>query len=217
MNINKLKAAERAFLENYPGGFAHPVMLDLAKKHKSGKMTALARESFAKENFSDSVEIVENMVKVVSGSSMVSLFEKPKFRDFARSLTHTGKEKLSNGLYEFLHGDEESGFESLVDILQKGKLAKWPLVTACPAYFRPTLEVFIKPTTVKNVIRFFEIEELEYKPTPTYLFYKKYRAIINKMKKEVDKSLSPDNAHFSGFLMMVMGWPGGNKPIIMVQ
>ncbi|MBI5074324.1 MAG: hypothetical protein HZB62_04050 [Nitrospirae bacterium] len=212
MNIGKLKAAERDFLNDYPGGFAHPVMLELAKKHKSDKMTALAKEAFAKDNFRDPVKIVEDMEKVVSRSSMVSLFEKPKFRDYARSLTLPGKEKLSKGLYDFLHGDEERGFEVLVDILRKGKLAKWSLVTICPAYFRPTTEVFIKPTTVKNVIQYFEIEGLEYNPTPTYAFYRQYRSVINKMKKQVDKSLSPDNAHFSGFLMIVVGWPGRPQP-----
>lgn len=42
MNINKLKEAEKKFLENYPGGFSHPVIVDLVKRHKPGKMTALA-------------------------------------------------------------------------------------------------------------------------------------------------------------------------------
>lgn len=208
MNIAKLKEAEREFLENYPGGFTHPVMVDLAKKHKPGKMTALAQEAFAKHNFDSSAGIVEKMVKVVSGSSMVSLFEKPKFRDFARALTPPGKEKLATALYDFLHGDQEAGFEALADVLRNGKLAKWSLVTVCPAYYRPDTEVFIKPTTVKDVIRYFELEGLQYKPSPTYAFYKQYRTAINKMKRHVDKSLSPDNGHFSGFLMMAMGWPG---------
>ena len=63
----------------------------------------------------------------------------------------------------------------------------------------------MKPTTTKGIISHFEIEGLEYNPTPTYAFYKKYRSLINKMKKEVDVSLSPSNAAFCGFLMMVTG------------
>jgi hypothetical protein len=48
------------------------------------------------------------------------------------------------------------------------------------------------------------IENIVYKPKPTYDFYRKYRDIINNMKKEVSEQLSPDNAAFSGFLMMSM-------------
>ena len=208
MNIKKLKEAEKNFLDEYPGGFTHPAMVEIVSKHKPAKMRELARESFAKKNFSDPEEIVERMVKVVSLSSMVSLFEKPKFRDFARSLSPAGKRELARGLEEFLHGDEKTGFERLVAVLGKAKLAKWPLVTVCPFYFRPEKEVFIKPTTVKGVIEYFELEGLVYNSAPTYDFYRNYRAAINEMKKKVDKSLSIDNGHFSGFLMMTMGGPG---------
>lgn len=204
MNIDKLKKAEKNFFQMFPGGFSHPDIQKIAKKHKPEKMNALAQESFALKKFENPTKILENMVKVISTSSMISLFEKPKFKDFAKGLNDSEVEKLSVGLRDFLHGNEESGFEMLTDILQQYKLAKWSLITICPAYFRPQTEVFIKPTTVKNVIEYFEIEEIKYKPTPTYVFYKKYREIINKMKEEVDKSLSPDNAAFSGFLMMSM-------------
>lgn len=204
MNINKLKEAEKNFFQMFPGGFSHPDIQKIAKKHKSEKMNALAQDSFVLEKFDNSTKILESMVKVVSTSSMISLFEKPKFKNFAKSLNDIEAEKLAGGLRDFLHDNEERGFEMLTDILQKFKLGKWSLVTICPAYFRPQTEVFIKPTTVKNVIEYFEIEGLKYKPTPTYVFYKKYREIINKMKEEVDKSLSPDNSAFSGFLMMSM-------------
>jgi hypothetical protein len=204
MNLKKLKEAEHEFLELYPGGFANPEMLEMAKKHRIDKIVALARQSFAQEKFTNTNEIIENMIKVVSRSSMVSLFEKPKFRDFANSLAGADSVRLSTGLEQFLYGDEEDGFNRIVETLKKGKLAKWSLVTVCPFYFRPTVEVFLKPTTVKNVIQYFEIKELEYKPAPTFLFYKNYRDVVASMKKEVHKSLTPDNAHFSGFLMMSM-------------
>jgi hypothetical protein len=45
---------------------------------------------------------------------------------------------------------------------------------------------------------------LEYKPLPTWAFYLGYRDLINTAKQQVDSSLSPSNAAFSGFLMMAM-------------
>jgi hypothetical protein len=62
--------------------------------------------------------------------------------------------------------------------------------------------VFIKPTTAKGIIAYFELENLIYESQPTWEFYQAYRTEINRMKEQVDCSLAPNNAAFSGFLMM---------------
>lgn len=205
MNIEKLKDAESRFFEMYPGGFLHPEMQKIGAKHQPAKMTALAQVCFQKDHFKTPNAIVESMVKIVSRSSMVSVFEKPRFKEFVLGLAPDEADYLSLGLKNFLYGDEETGFEQMVRILKQGQLAKWSCLTICPAYFRPTVEVFIKPTTAKQVIDYFELDGLHYQSTPTYSFYKSYRAIINQMKREVDSKLSPGNAEFCGFLMMTMG------------
>lgn len=202
MNRTKLKEAEKTFFMQYPGGFANPEILKIAKKHKVEKMNRLAWESFAIDQFENPGKIVDSMARVISQSSMVSLFEKPKFRDLVKALSDNEKELLSLGLKEFLHGDQEPGFEMMCGLLSKYKLAKWPLLTICPVYYRPGVEVFIKPTTVKGVIEYFELEGLKYSPSPTYDFYRAYREQINQMKIEIDPSLQNDNAAFCGFLMM---------------
>jgi len=204
MNLTKLKEAEERFFIEYPGGFSNPSMLEIAKKHKVDKMNKLTQESFAIEQFANPREIAESMVKIVSRSSLISLFEKPKFRDLVSSLTDYEKERLSDGLKEFLYGNQEMGFKLMADLLTEYKLAKWSLMTVCPVYFRPRVEVFVKPTTAKNVIEYFELEGLQYSPKPTYEFYKEFREQINQMKKEVDSSLQFDNAAFTGFLMMTI-------------
>ncbi len=204
MNITKLKEAERTFFLQYPGGFSNPEMQKIAKKHKLEKMNKMVWESFTMDQFENPEKIVDSMVRVISRSSMVSLFEKPKFRDLVKALSDNEKELLSFGLKEFLHGDQEPGFEMMCGLLHKYKLAKWPLLTACPVYYRPGVEVFIKPTTAKRVINYFELEGLKYSPSPTYDFYRAYREQINQMKTEIDPSLQNDNAAFCGFLLMSM-------------
>lgn len=72
------------------------------------------------------------------------------------------------------------------------------------ACYRLQDEVFIKPTTAKGVIAHFELEGLDYKPTPSWDFYQRYRDARLEMKQYVDPSLSPNNPAFSGFLMMTM-------------
>lgn len=202
MNINKLKEAEQKFLSRYPGGFQHPDMLVISKKHKPEKMKTMTRESFSESLFSNPDLIVENMIKVITRSSMVSVFEKPKFRDYAKMICEDEKSILARGLYELLYGNQELGFNMMLDILKLGKLAKWTLMTILPVYFNPQKEVFVKPTTAKGVIKYFEIEDLVYNAKPDFDFYTKFRDIINNMKNEVESSLSPDNAAFTGFLMM---------------
>jgi hypothetical protein len=204
MNLQKLKQVEEAFFDRYPGGFDNPEMIAIRKVHKLDKMIEMAQESFAKANFKHPDLIVEYLVKIVSRSSLISVFEKPKFRDFARSLPYEARKSLASGLGEFLHGDQQSGFDTMLNILRTGKLAKWSLMTVCPAYYRPQLEVFIKPTTVKGIIQTFELEKLHYHPAPTWDFYEQYRAAINEMKTFVDPSLSRYNIAFSGFMMRSM-------------
>jgi hypothetical protein len=142
------------------------------------------------------------MVTVISRSSVIARFEKPKFRDFADSLFPQEKNLLAGGLEELLHGNEQSGFETILDLLKTRKLAKWSLMTICQTYFHPQQAVFVKPTTVKGIIEYFELDDLQYQPTPTWAFYKAYRSKIHEMKSKVDQSLSPTNIAFSWFLLL---------------
>jgi hypothetical protein len=142
------------------------------------------------------------MVKVMSRSSIVSVFEKTRFRHFVSGLPAADRDMLTGGLNELIHGDEHIGFQILQDVLRSGRLAKWTLMTVCQTYYHPQRDVFIKPTTVKGVIQFFELENLQYKPTPSWDFYNGYRSAFLDLKSKVDKSLSPTNPAFSGFLWM---------------
>ncbi len=202
MNLDRLKQAESAFLTNFPGGFNHPEMVAIGKKHKMTKMIELSKQVFSDKEFAHPNTLVENLIKVVSQSSMVSMFEKPKFREFCNALSGMEKDILVEGLHERLHGNEQRGFEMMLEILETRKMARWTLISICPTYFNPTAEVYVKPTTVKKIISQLELSELVYNPGPSWAFYEDFRDRINKMKTRVDESLSPSNAAFTGFLMM---------------
>lgn len=204
MNASKLKQAEADFLARYPGGFQNPEMLAMGKKHKMDKLSDQVQEAFQKRNFRDTSTIVDDMARFIGRSSMVSMFEKPKFRDFVNSLDPAEKNTLATGLRHRLHGDEEKGFNAMLSVLLSRKLAKWSLISAIPLYFKPEQEVFVKPTTTKGVIKYFELADLVYRPQPSWEFYAAYRDAILKMKKVTHQSLSPNNAAFTGFLMMAI-------------
>ncbi|MFA5216677.1 MAG: hypothetical protein WC407_11750, partial [Sulfuricurvum sp.] len=100
--------------------------------------------------------------------------------------------------------NQEKGFRILVDVLSIYKLAKWSIVTLIPYYYARDKEFFIKPTTTKDIIKFFEINGLEYKPKPTYEFYMRYTQILKEMKLQMNPMIGQNNAGFTGFLMMAM-------------
>ena len=180
-------------------------MAAIAKRHKMDKMLEFAEVSFAPGEFARPWVVVENLAKLVSRSSMVSMFEKPKFKQFVAGLDEQNKAAFAEALEERLYGDEGQGFDRMLSMMSEAGLAKWSLISICPVYFAPCKEVYVKPTTTKGVISALELEGLVYRPKPDWDFYERYREIITEMKQLVCPSLSPSNAAFTGFLMMGLG------------
>lgn len=200
MNKKKLKQAREAFLRRYPLGFQSREMEEMGKKHKAEQLYALASETFNPDNFKKKEKFIGDLVKFVSRVSVVSVFEKTKFRDFMKNALPDERDQLMDALYEFIHGNGEKGVILYNDVLGKYKLAKWTILTACLAYYRPKDEVFIKPTTVKKAISLFELDDISYSPKISYDFYTAYREKVREMKKVV--SLTDDSLAFGGFIML---------------
>ena len=204
MNENRLKQAESDFLVRYPHGFADEGMAEIVKRHNKAKLSEFAQQNFSLDCASHVEQTVANMVRCVSRSSMVSMFEKPKFRDFCGRLDKPQKDFLVDSLVAFLHGDQQAGFEGMLELLLTEKLGRWSLMTIIPSYFAPQTEVFIKPTTTKSIIKALELTDMEYKPRPSWEFYSAYREFVNTANTKVDKSVVPSNVAFTGFLMMML-------------
>jgi hypothetical protein len=204
MNIKKLKDMEEEFLTFYPTGFEDEKFFPTMKKFDPSKLEEFTKESFKKENFSNPNLVVDACFKIIQKSALVSLFDKLKFKDMKDSLTSYEKDMLSIELFELLHGNKRNGFEGLVEFLAQYSLAKWTIISVILYYNNRQKEYFIKPTTTKNVIKYFEIKNLIYKPKPSFEFYDSYKKVLNEMKKNVHKSLHPDNAAFTGFLRIGM-------------
>lgn len=202
MNTLKFENLQKEFLSIYPGGFSNPELLELGKKHQASQRIKQAHEFFSEDNFASPTDVVKNMIKTVSRSSLVSRYEKPRLKNWINSMTIQEQESYAFSLRDILHGDQEYGFNIMMSLLEPGKLAKWPLMTILPYYYAPLEEVFVKPTTTKKIIQYLELESLVYNPRPSFEFYTKYRKQINHMRKAADSTLQMDNAAFCGFLMM---------------
>jgi hypothetical protein len=202
MNTERLKAAEAAFLSRYPQGFDDPGLETVRKRHNVGRLAEFAAEKLERSRFSRPDEVLKTVERIVSRSSMVSRFEKPRFREFVTALSGHEKDFFVQSLAQRLFGpDQEAGFAAVVSMLTGYGAAKWPVVSAVPFYFAPTSEAFVKPTTAKRVIAFLEVEGLKYTTRPDWQFYTGYRSVLDEVRERVAPSLGGNYAALSGFLM----------------
>lgn len=204
MNNNKLKVLESKFFAIYPGGFDDEELKKMTKKHNFAKVSKFVKEVCSEESLKRGIYAIDDIMRVVSKSSMVSVFEKMRFRDLVREFDVTEKVLVVQAVRELVHGDEEEGFNQLYNLLSPYKLAKWPILTVFRAYCYPEYDVLVKPTTVKKIIKYLELEDVVYSPKASYEFYQKYREHINFLKTKVDSKLSPHNPAFSGFMMITI-------------
>lgn len=204
MNLEKLKDLESEFLNSYPEGFKDDNFFPTIQKFNPQKLEDFAKNALKKENFSNPNLLIEGFFKTVQKSVMVSLFDKLKLKDAIASLNSYEKDMLSIEIYEFLYGNKKDGFEGLVEFLAQYNLAKWTIISVTPYCINRHNEYFIKPTTTKMIIKYFELNDLIYKPKPSFEFYQKYAKVLDEMKSNLHDSLTFDNVAFTSFLKVAI-------------
>ncbi len=202
MNLEKLWEAEAAFFQAYPQGFADPAIEAIRRKHNVDRLIRYTQENLTRVNCNNPEFVADTFWKVISRSSMVSHFEKPRFRDFLDALGSADKRALAFAVEQRLYGRKQQGFERILEMLAHHRIAKWSVISALPSYFAPRREVFVKPTTVKRILTALEVEDLHYRATPSWSFYRGFRALMADVRRQVSPKLSPSNAALTGFLMM---------------
>ena len=204
MNLVKLKDLESEFLCRYQKGFEDEHFFPTIKKFNPEKLEEFAKDGLKKENFSNPNLLIEGFFKTIQKSVMVSLFDKLKLKDAISSLNFYEKDMLSIEIYELLYGNKKEGFEGLVEFLAQYNLAKWTIISVAPYCLNRHSEYFIKPTTTKMIIKYFELKELIYKPKPSFEFYENYSKALDEMKSNLHDSLTFDNVAFTSFLKVAI-------------
>lgn len=204
MNIEKLKECEYRFYDYYKDGFNDEKLVKTTKLFNTLKFHEIAKKSFAIENFSNIEIVTEGFFTILLKSPLVSFYEGDILRKALKSFTNFEKEMLSIYLQDILYGNLKNSFDDFIELMATKNLAKWQIVTLIPYYFAPDKNYFLKPTTTKNIIKYFEIEGLKYHSKPTYEFYKRYIEIVKIMQNSVREELIGDNGRFTGFLRLAM-------------
>lgn len=201
MNKNEFERYQKLFLKAYPGGFQHESMLVQVKKHAVPKWVQFVQAFLSASALQNHENGIKAITKLVTGSSLISVFEKTAFKNMIQSMSQSEKTELVESVSELLHKDQETGFVQFNAILSRYQNAKWPIITTLMYYSNPEFEVLIKPSTVKKVISALELEPIKYLSKPDYSFYCAYRDAILEMKTLARPELQVENGAFCGFLM----------------
>lgn len=208
MNLEKLKDCEERFFEYYKDGFEDEKLAKTVKLFNTIKFQTLVKNSFALENFSNIEYISQSFFEILLKSPLISFYERDLIKNALKNFTNYEKDMLSIYLKDLLYEDlEESikdSFDELVELLASKNLAKWHILTLIPYYFAPNKNYFLKPSTTRNIVKYFELENIKYKPRPSFEFYKDYTKNLQKMKNIVNPILRDDNGRFTGFLRLAM-------------
>lgn len=213
MNLGTLRRAEAAFLAVYPKGFEDPAIQAVRRKHNVHRLVRYAGEALTRDRCRRPDAVCDALLAVVGRSSMVARFDKPRFRDFVAGLNGDERETLAYAVEQRLHGRKAQGFELMRGMLAPYGLARWPVISAVPFYHAPRREAFVKPSTVKRILTWLEVEDLRYHPTPSWTFYRGFQRLLLAIRREVSPSLSPTNAALTGFLMMSLTAEGAQADV----
>ena len=205
LRLDKLHELQGDFFARYPEGFVGSEVPKAAKKYRIDGAVDFAQKAFAEVQFGKPEFILKSLTQLVSKSSMVFMFDKARFRDSVLSLAPKEREALVDAVFELLHGDEQVGFEGVLNQLVALKLGQWPLMSVVPFYFDPHKNWFIKPNMTKSILKYFEVDQqIIYQTRPSYAFYQEYRDFLTQLRDESDPRLGENNSAFTGFLAMTI-------------
>ncbi|MDR0483767.1 MAG: hypothetical protein LBH40_00615 [Alphaproteobacteria bacterium] len=190
--ITLTKQVEHKFLILFPKAFEDANWLKLSKKHDSTRIDNIFKTTLSQPRMqaliaeNNTEEIIADILKTVSYSTTISMFEKFAIRNYLGSKS-THKDFLEV-LYKFLHEDYKKYFAEFTYTLTKTKnsitnsnCAKWSIVSFFLA-FSDKNHVLLKPTTAKTTAKFFEVD-IEYQSYPNLETYEKYKELILKFKE----------------------------------
>lgn len=185
----------RKFLSFFPQGFRDEDYLETERDYKWEShlrwCEALDFHQFsALRRAGRHEEVAARAVRVEQRSrySMLFSFEKMALRDAIRPAR--GAHMFAEGLFEFLHGEEEleTRFEAWVEIVaqlprKQTRVLTWPLVTVFGFLAQPEQHMFMKPNTMRTAARAYGFD-LEYQSRPSWKTYSRLLTLAARVREE---------------------------------
>ena len=170
----------RKFLRFFPEGFYDETYIDWERDYKwQAHQTwneMLDRQTherlLLKKEFA---AIAARAVRIESRTNLLFSFEKMALRDALK--TKTGARVFSEGLYDFLYGDEglDVKFDSWCEVVaslprKQTRVLTWPLVTVFGFLAQPQTHFFLKPNVTRLGAREYGYD-LQYASRPSWEIY----------------------------------------------
>lgn len=184
------KMIDQMFLNRFAGGIEDIEFLEMAKKHRSSDKILELAKSLELDDFISASSLkrqaqIDILLQMVQRSTMISTFEKMAFKNYM-----SNREMHSiflSSLRSLLLDNSVHTFNDFVDVLLMQKhaynanIAKWPIITFLLLYNSPYEEVFVKPTTIKKVAAFLQVD-IAYTSLPNFETYRLIRSMVMNYK-----------------------------------
>lgn len=188
-----IKFIEQSFLRQFPNGLEDETFKMLGKKHQSSnRILMMFKDSITLKNLTsrnESIreETMKSIIKAVTQSTLISTFEKVAFKNYIKDTRiHQPFMETLAALLNDCNEETMSAFVHVCSIKKNetnANIAKWPIITFFLAYSDPYNEVFIKPTTIKQVAKIMNVD-IEYQALPNFNTYERARNMILDFKKQ---------------------------------
>lgn len=198
---------KKAFLEQYPGGFADAryVEKERAAKVEAGELLADSlslvefRALIAEKNF---VEICRVARDVVNRTNLIFRTEQISLSDGLKDAA--AQEKFSRSLFALLHdtGPFDARFTAFVAVLSEIGAAKWPIATYFPFLMEPATHLFLKPTAAKAMAEICQLE-LSYQTAPNSLTYAGVQRLGTRLFEDLAELKPKDMMDVQSFMVVV--------------
>jgi hypothetical protein len=184
--------ARRKFLKFFPDGFQDQAYLDRERNfkweaHESWE-ERLADDLFrVRLNQGDFSAIVADVVRIESGTGLLSSTEKIALRHATRS--REGARQFAEGLYDWLYGAGEDdvrfgSWVAAIDSLSpQTRVLTWPVLTVFGFMARPYAHMFLKPRVTRRAA--YELGfDLKYDPHHAWEAYESLLDFAREVKRD---------------------------------
>jgi|SRR5687768_563816 len=176
----RARKCRRKFLRFFPEGFYDETYIDWERAYKwQAHLTwneTLDRQTheglLLKKKFA---EVAARAVRIESRTNLLFSFEKMALRDAVKS--PAGARVFSEGLYDFLYGDEglDVKFDHWCEVVaslprKQTRVLTWPLVTVFGFIAQPQTHFFLKPNVTRVGAREYGYD-LQYASRPSWEIY----------------------------------------------
>jgi hypothetical protein len=201
----------RKFLKIFPGAFRDPEYLDFERDYKV-EAHERWRIGLPQERFRELLEqgrhedIAASAVRIEQQARhpMLFSFEKMALRDAVRS--PPGARTFAEGLYQFLHGDDElpARFERWIAAVEslprrQTRVLTWPLVTVFGFLAQPGEHFFLKPNVTRIAAQKYGYP-LQYESRPSWRVYSDVLALAATVRRDLGDLKPRDMIDIQSFL-----------------